>query len=259
MRVLVLIPSYNTGPDLLRRTVGEVLRQGEAVRVVIDGSTDGSAEALAEMMGDQLKVSVLPVNQGKGQAIRRGVAEALAEGFTHILTCDADGQHPVDQIGKFVALAATYPTAVLMGCPVFGPEAPSVRVRGRMISNGWSWLETMGWGVGDSLFGMRLYPAQSLHQALASTRFARRFDYDTEIAVRLAWMGVPMIQVPAPVKYLTTAEGGVSQFRYLRDNALLTWMHTRLFLEFMIRSPWLLWRQLTGRGNPHRHVTDPVL
>jgi hypothetical protein len=68
----------------------------------------------------------------------------------------------------------------------------------------------------------------------------RRFDFDPEAAVRLCWAGVKPINVPAPVSYFRAEEGGVSHFRYLRDNALLTWMHARLFLEFLLRLPVLL-------------------
>ena len=66
---------------------------------------------------------------------------------------------------------------------------------------------------------------------------ARGFDFDPEIAVRLVWNGVPTINIPAPCRYLTKADGGVSHFNYLRDNVLLTWMHTRLFFNFLARLP----------------------
>jgi hypothetical protein len=46
------------------------------------------------------------------------------------------------------------------------------------------------------------------------------------------------------VRYLTREEGGVSHFKYFRDNALLTWMHTRLFLEFLVRLPVLIVRRV---------------
>jgi hypothetical protein len=65
--------------------------------------------------------------------------------------------------------------------------------------------------------------------------------------VRLAWRGVKPIDMDAPVKYLSAAEGGVSHFRYGRDNVLLTWMHTRLMLEFLLRLPLLAWRRAAGR------------
>jgi hypothetical protein len=76
------------------------------------------------------------------------------------------------------------------------------------------------------------------------TSFARRFDFDPEVAVRLAWKGVSIINTAIPVRYLTVEEGGVSQFHYFRDNCLLIGMHTRLFFGFILRVPALLWRKL---------------
>lgn len=202
MTWLVLIPSYNTGPALLTRTVSEVLVQAEHVWVVIDGSTDGSAEAMLELAASNpgLRCLALPQNRGKGSAILHGVKAALDAGFTHVLTLDADGQHPAASIPSYVAMAREHPGTVLMGRPIFGPEAPAVRVHGRKISNALVWVETLGWCAGDCLFGMRLYPCADLRRAFDGTRFARRFDFDTEIGVRLAWRGVPMTTVPTSVR-----------------------------------------------------------
>ena len=61
----------------------------------------------------------------------------------------------------------------------------------------------------------------------------RRYDVDVEAAVRLAWAGVPAINLPAAVTYPPKDAGGVSHFRYIRDNALLTRMHTRLLLAML--------------------------
>jgi hypothetical protein len=74
----------------------------------------------------------------------------------------------------------------------------------------------------------------------------RRFDFDPEAAVRLCWSGVPPINLDAPVRYLRADEGGVSHFNYLRDNVLLTWMHLRLMVEFLLRLPLLTLRRLRG-------------
>jgi len=256
MKLLLLIPSFNTGSELLERTVRGALAQWRDVWVVIDGSTDGSDKAAQAMLAEHsgLRLIHLPVNQGKGAAVLQGAQEAQGAGFTHLLAMDADGQHPAERIPQFIALSEKYPEAMLLGCPQFGPEAPQVRVQGRKISNAWTNLETLGWGIGDSLFGMRVYPVAPLLKAFASTRFARRFDFDTEMAVRIAWQGVPVINVPTPVKYLSREEGGVSQFRYLRDNTLLTWMHARLLMGFLIRLPLLTVRLLRG-GNPLRGAT----
>lgn len=248
MKACVLIPSYNTGP-LLRKTVAGVLAVWDDVFVVIDGSTDGSDEGLEELGGDGLRVLRLPENVGKGAAVLECVKAALGEGFTHALAMDSDGQHPADFIGKFMEVGERFPEALVLGKPIFDESAPALRVNGRKISNWWANFDTWWWGIGDSLFGMRLYPLAPLRDVFGSTFGARRFDFDPEVAVRLCWRGVPVVNIDTPVRYIPVEEGGVSQFRYLRDNTLLTWMYFRLLLGMCVRSPILLWRMVKG-GNP---------
>ena len=244
---LVLIPSYNTGPKVYD-TVRDARRQWAPVWVVVDGSDDGTAEGLQRMAAQdpQLKVIVLPVNSGKGSAVLTGLQAARDAGFTHALAMDSDGQHPADLIPAFMRASQQRPDAMILGRPVFDASAPLLRVRGRRISNGWTDLETLGAGIGDSLFGFRVYPIAQLVAIMQRQPWMRRFDFDTEAVVRLAWRGVAPVNVDAPVKYLSAEEGGVSHFNYLRDNVLLTWMHTRLVLEFLLRLPLLAVRRLRG-------------
>ena len=244
---LVLIPSYNPGPKVVE-TVRAARAQWTPVWVVVDGSTDASPAWLQDMAAQDagLRVLVLPANRGKGAAVLAGAQAAAQAGFTHALTMDSDGQHPAELIPRFMQASQQQPAAMVLGVPVFGAEAPRIRVLGRKISNGWANLETLGAGIGDSLYGFRVYPLAPLIRVMRGQRFMRRFDFDPEAAVRLAWAGVPPLNLPAPVRYFTAAEGGVSHFKYLRDNALLTWMHTRLFLEFLLRLPLLLWRRARG-------------
>lgn len=247
-RALVLIPSYNPGPQVFA-TVAAARQNWGPVWVVDDGSTDGTAVALARLAASdpELRVIGLPCNQGKGAAVLHGLEKALAEDFTHALTLDADGQHPADLIPAFMQAAADRPEAMILGVPVFDASAPALRVKGRRISNAWANLETLWSGIGDSLFGFRVYPIEPLVKIMRGQRWMRRFDFDPEAAVRLRWLGVPALNLPAPVKYLSAAEGGVSHFRYWRDNALLTWMHLRLVCGFLLRLPWLLWRRFSGQ------------
>ncbi|MBL0418899.1 glycosyltransferase family 2 protein [Ramlibacter sp. AW1] len=251
---LVLIPSYDTGPKVYD-TVREARAQWTPVWVVVDGSTDGTAEGLLAMAARDpgLHVIVLPANQGKGSAVQAGLEQAQQAGFTHALTMDSDGQHPAGLIAEFMRRSAELPDAMILGQPVFDASAPLLRVRGRRVSNGWTNLETLGAGVGDSLFGFRVYPIAELVAVMRRQPWMRRFDFDTEAVVRLAWRGVAPINVPAPVKYLRPEEGGVSHFNYLRDNALLTWMHARLMLEFLLRLPLLLLRRLR-RAPPFQYL-----
>jgi glycosyltransferase involved in cell wall biosynthesis len=241
---LVLIPSYNSGA-LVLRTVREALAQWAPVWVVVDGSTDGTGAQLQALAATEpnLRVLVLPVNRGKGAAVLHGLQEARRMGYTHALTMDADGQHPASHIGEFMAASQRAPEVMVLGVPQFDASAPALRRRGRRISNWWANLETIGAGVQDSLFGFRVYPISPLINVMQARRWMRRFDFDPEAAVRLVWAGVPPLNLLAPVRYLSPAEGGVSHFNYLRDNLLLTGMHVRLMVEFVLRLPKLLLRR----------------
>ncbi len=245
---LILIPSYNTGGKVLQ-TVWDARRIWQPVWVVVDGSTDGTLEALQALAREDpdIRVLALPRNQGKGAAILHGLREAGAAGYTHAMTLDADGQHPADKIHEFMAASAANPEALILGLPVFDASAPRVRVHGRKLSNWCTELETLGAGIGDSLYGFRVYPIAPLREIMERQPWMRRFDFDAEAAVRLCWRGVRPINLAAPVKYFRPEEGGVSHFRYLRDNVLLTWMHVRLILEGLVRLPFLLGRRLAGR------------
>ncbi|HTH59483.1 MAG TPA: glycosyltransferase family 2 protein [Paraburkholderia sp.] len=243
---LVLIPSYNPGLKV-DETVRAAREQWNPVWVVVDGSTDGSAARLAaEAERDPgLHVIVLPENRGKGAAVLAGLEAAAARGYTHVLTMDSDGQHPADLIPAFMAASRAAPDTMVLGKPKFDASAPWIRVQGRRLSNLWADVETLWAGIGDSLYGFRVYPIAPLAAIMRRHTWMRRFDFDPEAAVRLAWDGVRPVNVEAPVRYYRADEGGVSHFRYVRDNLLLSWMHARLFCGFLVRLPSLLARKLT--------------
>lgn len=245
---LVLIPSYNPGAKVYE-TVRAARQNWTPVWVVVDGSNDGSAEGLQAMAAQDagLRVMILPRNQGKGAAVLHGLEQAAAAGFSHVLTMDSDGQHPPELIPPFMAESVRQPAAMILGVPVFDADAPALRVQGRKVSNWWANFETLWAGIGDSLFGFRVYPVEPLRQVMRNQPWMRHFDFDPEAVVRLCWRGVRPVNLPAPVRYYRAEEGGVSHFRYLRDNVLLTWMHTRLFIGFVLRLPVLLARHALGR------------
>ena len=224
---IVLIPSYNPGPKLVA-TVRAALNEWSPVWVVVDGSTDHSDERLLAMAATEpaLRVFVLPKNQGKGTAVLHGLREAQAQGYTHALTMDSDGQHPADRIAAFMQTSQAMPAAMVLGTPVFDASAPSLRVKGRKISNWWANLETLWAGIQDSLYGFRVYPIGALIDVMRRQSWMRRFDFDVEAAVRLSWRGVQPVNLPAPVRYFTADE------------------HLRLFCGFLLRLPLLAARRL---------------
>ena len=242
---LVLIPSYNPG-SIVVETVRAARQYWNPVWVVVDGSTDESPALLQDMAqnDDGLRILTLPRNNGKGAAVLHGLQQAKQLGYTHVLTMDSDGQHPATLIPTFMQASQEQPRAMVLGVPIFAADAPRARVYGRKISNFWAQFETLWHGIGDSLYGFRVYPVAPLMRIMQGQHWMRRFDFDPEAAVRMAWAGVPAYNIQAPVRYIDTAQGGVSHFQYLRDNILLTWMHLRLLAGFIWRLPLLIYRKL---------------
>ena len=244
-RRCVVIPSYNSGP-LLERTVREVLAVWSPVIVVDDGSTDGSAESVVRLASTESGLHVLtqPHNTGKGAAVLAAFSYAADRGLTHAAVFDADGQHKAADIPKLMEVSKQDPLALVMGEPQFGDDAPLSHVIGHSIANFFARLETLRAGLGDSLFGLRVYPMLATIKTLRRRRGGRRFDFDTQAAVRLAWLGVPTINVPASVSY--PKKDRVRHFRYLRDNILLARVHLCLLLKGISLWPKLLWRRFAG-------------
>jgi len=242
---LVLIPSYNTGGKVLQ-TVWEARRAWQPVWVVVDGSTDGTLEALQALARDDSNIRVLALahNQGKGAAILHGLREAHAQGYTHVLAMDADGQHPETHIREFMEASRANPDAQILGVPMFDATAPRERVHARKIVNWWTNLETLWEGIGDSQFGFRVYPVAPLLEIMERQPWMRGYDFDSEAAIRLCWRGIYPINIAVPVRYFRLEEGGVSHFHYLRDNVILFCMHWRLLVESLLRMPFLLGRRL---------------
>ena len=243
---LIILPSYNSG-HLLGQTIFAVLEYWKPVWVVLDGSTDSSVTQAHDLQRrhSDLRLFSLRQNRGKGGAALVAMKAALQEGFSHALLMDADGQHSVDHVVRFIQISINHPDAMILGVPIFGPDAPPERVKGRRIGNWFANLETLWGGVRDSLFGFRVYPLASAVRIMDSIKTARRFDFDTELAVRLFWAGVRPINQPVPVHYPPRDLGGVTHFKYLRDNLLLAGTHTRLCLLLLtrLRSVWRLRQQ----------------
>ena len=243
-RRCVVIPSYNSGPRL-EQTVQEVMAVWRPVIVVNDGSTDGSADTVINLVQTETGLHVLaqPGNTGKGAAVFAALNYAVDRGFTHAVVFDADGQHDPSDIPRFMETAKENPLALVMGVPEFGDDAPSSHVFGHAFADFFARAETLRASLGDSLFGFRVYPILATIKAMRRNRGGRRFDFDTQAAVRLSWLGVPNINLPAKVQY---PPGRIRHFRYVRDNLLLVRTHVWLLLRAVFVWPKILYRRLTG-------------
>jgi glycosyltransferase involved in cell wall biosynthesis len=240
MKVCALIPVYNHG-----RTVGAVAarlrRLGLPVWLVDDGSQAETAAALDQLAAEAgIELLRLPQNQGKGGAMMAGFRAVAQAGYTHALQIDADGQHDADDAATFLALAQANPQALICGAPIYDDSVPRGRLVGRYLTHVWVWINTLGFALRDSMCGFRIYPLAPTLAVLDSEHVGRRMDFDTEIAVRLMWRGVPVLNLPTRVHY---PPDGLSHFRMGADNVAISAMHTRLFFGMLWRLPRLLWRK----------------
>ncbi len=243
-RACIVIPVFNHG-----KQVGAVL-DGLAslqlpVILVDDGSGDETRDILkrlAQEKKDFCTLYRLEENQGKGGAVIKGLIEAEEAGYTHALQVDADGQHDLNEISKFLSCSRDNPLKLVCGRPVYDETVPSSRKSGRKITNFWVTLETLSTEIEDAMCGFRVYPLRSTNLLLKKGHLGKRMEFDIEILVKLYWRKVRMVFLPVKVIY---PEDGLSNFRMLHDNVAISMAHTRLFLGMIIRLPILLSHKIT--------------
>ncbi|PZR08965.1 MAG: glycosyl transferase [Archangium gephyra] len=240
MKTAVVIPVYNH-----EHAIGVVVEQvrtfGLPVVLVDDGSNAACA-AVLETLAKQEGVSLYKraQNGGKGAAVMSGLEEARRLGFTHAIQIDADGQHALKDLPKFLEAAQQNPEALVSGVPVYDASVPRARLYARYLTHIWVWINTLSFAIKDSMCGFRVYPLERTLAAIVPG-IGKRMDFDPEIAVRLVWRGTKVINIPTPVTY---PMDGVSHFDALWDNVRISGMHTRLFFGMLIRLPVLLWRKV---------------
>jgi glycosyltransferase involved in cell wall biosynthesis len=241
-RPVVLIPVYNH-PVTIGDMVHGVRAHHLQCLLVDDGSDPDCAQVLDQLARshpDDVVLLRLDRNQGKGAAVMTGLRRAHALGYTHVLQIDADGQHDCADIPLFLSRAREHPLAVINGCPVYDKTVPRSRLYARYATHIWVWINTLSFDIRDSMCGFRVYPLHSVMGLLDGTKVGRRMDFDTEVVVRLHWRGLRVLNQRTRVTY---PRDGLSHFRLLRDNLLISRMHAVLFLGMLWRAPMLLWRK----------------
>lgn len=232
----LVIPCFNHGREL-SHYLPRLLRAKLPIIVVDDGSCAEEAElirAACSKAGVQLER--LPRNGGKWVAVAAGMQLAHEAGFTHVLQCDADGQHNPDNIEDFINAGRQAPGHLILGQPRYGADVPRARLHGRKITNFFVFLETAGACRCDAMCGFRLYPLERILHLLKQHRISPGMPGDIELLVRCYWDGMPVICRDVDVCY---PEGGRSNFRMFRDNVLISWTHTHLCVSALLH-PWRL-------------------
>lgn len=221
LKVCVLIPTYNNDRTLESVILG-VAKYTRDIIIVNDGSTDTTSDVLRKYT--HLHLLENNPNQGKGVALYKGMKYAIEKGFDYAITIDSDGQHQPDDIPLFVEKLKQTGEALIIGNRYMEKgKVPGKSYFGRDFSNFWFKVET-GIKNPDTQSGFRLYP---LHPLKNIKLITRKFEFEIEIIVRLAWKGIAVESVPVSVIYFPEGER-VSHFRPAKDFTRISILNTVL-------------------------------
>jgi glycosyltransferase involved in cell wall biosynthesis len=238
INLCVIIPVYNH-PDKLDYLVERLSKLNLAIIMIDDGSNAECRQTIKrlEKENSNVRVQTHLVNIGKGAAIKTGINMAQKAGFSHALQIDADAQHDLNDIPRFIESMKKHPDALIAGYPLYDETIPMNRYFGRYATHIWVWINTLSMSIKDSMCGFRIYPVPQSWQLINEEKPGDRMEYDIEFIVRWYWTGQPLVQIPTKVTY---PEHGLSHFRLVYDNCLISWMHARLFFGMLLRLPGLL-------------------
>lgn len=241
-RPCAIIPVYNHAA-VLRDIVADLVNYNLPVFLIDDGSSPSCREKIDSICAELSDIHLVTraTNGGKGAAVKDGLRAAFKSGFSHALQIDADGQHDRTDVPRFLREAASYPEALVYGYPIYDASVPRHRLYGRYITSLWVWINTLSFELRDTMCGFRVYSLKGSSALLDDTYLGDHMEFDVEFIVRWYWRGLPLRAIATRVSY---PDNGVSHFRMLRDNSLISWMHARLFLGMLLRLPVLLGRKL---------------
>ncbi|MBM3404265.1 MAG: DUF2062 domain-containing protein [Bacteroidetes bacterium] len=226
-RCCVLIPTYNNQQQLAK-VIDGVLKYTHQVIVVNDGSTDQTQEILSNY--PSLVTIHLPVNKGKGFAIRTGFKAAIEHGYDYAITMDSDGQHQPADLPAFLDKLEEEPEAIIVGARNMEQDSvPGTSSFGHRFSNFWFRVDT-GIKLPDTQSGFRLYP---LHLLEKVHFFTSRFEFEVEVLVRSAWKEIRITSVPIHV-YYPPKELRVTHFRKFTDFARISLLNAVLFFNAIL-------------------------
>ena len=243
MKPCIIIPVYNH-----EHAIGEVIAKLKPYAIPCLLINDGSSivcldvlESCARRESAWVTLLNRSENGGKGAAVIDGFNAAKRLGYSHAIQIDADGQHNIDDIPRFVEVAKLNPNAMILGQPLFDESAPKIRIYGRRFTNLWIAINTLSLAIADGMCGFRLYPLDAIDKLISSTSISQGMAYDIDIVVRLYWQGVDAINIITAVHYPLD---GVSHFKLWQDNVMISKTHAKLFFGMLIRIPQLIFRRL---------------
>ena len=221
----IIIPCYKHAHTL--KQILTNLASLNYLMVVVDDGNDLEQKTIISNTVKEFDKAVLiehETNLGKGAAIADAILYLKEHNFTHAIQIDADMQHNLNDLDKFISLSKQYPNDIISGTPIYDDKAPKGRVIGRKITNFFVALECCTLSIKDAMIGFRVYPVEPIYKIIKKHHLAKRMEFDIEILVWAYWCGCKTRFIETKVNY---PEGGVSNFK-AKDNLKISLMHTKL-------------------------------
>ena len=200
---MVVIPAFQAAA-----TIGSVVTRTRAtlpaarIVVVNDGSSDGSYGGVAET------VLAHQTNLGKGAALRDGIKEAIRSGASIVVTLDADGQHPPEEIPRLIQPLIEQRADLVLGARARNGVMPMARRFTNWLS---ATLATRigGQAVQDAQTGFRAFTREVAERVQA---VGDRYEYEANFLLDALCAGFRVTSVEVPTIY-----GARSHFRPWSD------------------------------------------
>ncbi|WP_144723395.1 glycosyltransferase [Cellulosimicrobium sp. TH-20] len=214
-RTAVVVPAYQ--PDARLVALVDALRAAvpESPVVVVDDGSDrrcGGVFRAVRALG--AVVLTVPVNRGKGYALRTGIRWVRDRLPGHGVVCaDADGQHTVLDVLRVAARSQAEPEAVVLGARRFAGDVP-VRSRIGNAATRWAFAATTGTRVRDTQTGLRAYGPGLLGDLLAVR--GDRYEYELRALLEATRAGRRILEVDVATVYLD--DNASSHFRPVADS-----------------------------------------
>ena len=225
-RPVVIIPTFNN-ERTIANVISDVKKYITDIIVVNDGSTDGTSGILR--VTSSIELIEFGVNKGKGAALQAAFSCAHNNGFTHVITFDADGQHLAIDLPVLLEKIDEEPQVLWIGDRVLavqdGVAQPPRSRFGRQFGAFWYKFYT-GVYIRDTQCGLRVYP---LNEILTLECNSPRYEYEIEIMISASWNDIKVKSVPVHLLYHTVEER-VSHFRPVRDFLRISQVNSRAAL-----------------------------
>jgi dolichol-phosphate mannosyltransferase len=245
VRATVCLPTYNERENLesMVRALGQVLRKGDHVLVIDDGSPDGTG-AIADRLAVELPfVGVLhrAKKEGLGPAYLAGFARALADGAELVLEMDCDFSHDPKDVPRLIAAAEDGADLVLGSRYIRGGSIPNWGLVRRAISLGGNiyaqiFLQSR---LRDLTGGFKCFRRRVLETVDLDAIDSKGYAFQIETTYRVVRAGFRVVEVP--ISFVDREQGHSKMSR-------------SIVLEAVWKVPLLRLRALVGRLYPGSHA-----